>query len=143
MTEIEPPRIFVSRRYRDTKKMIAWLEEAFGFETHFVVEGEDGSVMHSQLSFGSSMIMLGDDREDDHAGTVGRPDGAAGGQSIYIAIDDADAAYARAKAAGATFFRELMDTDYGSRDFGCYDPEGQAWNFGTYWPKAHEAPEHG
>ena len=22
-----------------------------------------------------------------------------------------------------------------------YDPEGQAWNFGTYWPKAHEKPE--
>lgn len=141
MSEIEAPRIFASRRYRDARKMIAWLEEAFGFKAHYIVEGEDGSIIHSQVAFGSSMIMIGKDREDEFAETVGSPGDQAGGQSIYIAIDDADALYARAKAAGATMFRELMDTDYGSRDFGCYDPEGQAWNFGTYWPKAHEKPE--
>ena len=32
----------------------------------------------------------------------------------------------------------LTDTDYGSRDFICRDPEGYVWCFGTYWPKAHE-----
>lgn len=141
MNEIEAPRIFATRRYRDARKMIAWLEEAFGFKAHYIVEGEDGSIMHSQLAFGSSMIMIGEHHDDDIARTVGVPDGQAGGQSIYIAIDDADRLYAQAKAAGATMFRELVDTDYGSRDFGCYDPEGQAWNFGTYWPKAHETPE--
>ena len=35
---------------------------------------------------------------------------------------------------------ELRDTDYGSRDFACRDPEGNLWSFGTYWPKAHEKP---
>ncbi|MBR1205399.1 MULTISPECIES: hypothetical protein [unclassified Bradyrhizobium] len=35
---------------------------------------------------------------------------------------------------------ELRDTDYGSRDFACRDPEGNLWSFGTYWPKAHKKP---
>jgi uncharacterized protein (TIGR02271 family) len=33
---------------------------------------------------------------------------------------------------------ELVDRDYGSREFICRDPEGNIWAFGTYWPKASE-----
>ena len=32
----------------------------------------------------------------------------------------------------------LHDTDYGSRDFACRDPEGNLWSFGTYRPKADD-----
>ncbi|TIL55186.1 MAG: glyoxalase, partial [Mesorhizobium sp.] len=35
--------------------------------------------------------------------------------------------------------QELIDRDYGSREFICCDPEGNVWSFGTYWPKADEA----
>jgi uncharacterized glyoxalase superfamily protein PhnB len=35
---------------------------------------------------------------------------------------------------------ELHNTDYGSRDFACRDPEGNLWSFGTYWPKVTEKP---
>ena len=38
--------------YRDPRKAIAWLEQAFGFECRMVVEGDDGSVMHSELTLG-------------------------------------------------------------------------------------------
>jgi len=68
---------------------------------------------------------------------VGEP-GTGGGKSIYVAVDDADTAYARAKKAGATIIQELTDRDYGSREFICRDPEGGVWSFGTYWPKAGE-----
>jgi len=27
---------------------------------------------------------------------------------------------------------ELLDTDYGSRDYAARDPEGNLWSFGTY-----------
>jgi uncharacterized glyoxalase superfamily protein PhnB len=40
----------------------------------------------------------------------------------------------------AEILRELGDTDYGSRDFICRDPEGRVWCFGTYWPKVGEPP---
>jgi uncharacterized glyoxalase superfamily protein PhnB len=38
----------------------------------------------------------------------------------------------RAIAAGAEVVRELNDADYGSRDVGFRDPEGNRWSFGTY-----------
>ena len=59
--------------------------------------------------------------------------GAHAGQSwIYIAVENPDALHDRAVAAGAEIVMELTDTDYGSRDFSCRDPEGNLWSFGTY-----------
>jgi uncharacterized glyoxalase superfamily protein PhnB len=60
-------------------------------------------------------------------------------RSAYIIVSDADAAYARAKAAGGKIVRELQNTDYGSREFTVKDPEGHSWSVGTYNPwKAQE-----
>jgi len=61
---------------------------------------------------------------------VGEPGG--GGKSIYIAVDDAHAAYAKAKKAGAKIIQDLVERDYGSREFICLNPEGNVWSFGTY-----------
>ena len=56
--------------------------------------------------------------------------------SVYVVVDDPDAHHERARAAGAEIVRELHDTDYGSREYGAKDPEGNAWYFGTYQPFA-------
>jgi uncharacterized glyoxalase superfamily protein PhnB len=40
------------------------------------------------------------------------------------------------RAAGADVAVEIMNTDYGSRDFTLRDPEGNLWAFGTYRPQA-------
>jgi uncharacterized glyoxalase superfamily protein PhnB len=54
-------------------------------------------------------------------------------------VPDADAAHARAVAAGANVTTPLHDTPYGSRDFAVKDPEGHTWYVGTYDPWAkHE-----
>ncbi|MES0028113.1 VOC family protein [Mesorhizobium sp. M0040] len=116
--------------------MIDWLCEAFGFSVR-ARHGEGDVVHHAELAFGSSIIMLGTARDDAYGKMVGAP-GSGGGKSIYIAVADADAAYARAKTAGAEILEELTDRDYGSREFICRDPEGNVWSFGTYWPKADE-----
>jgi len=129
----EAPRIYATFRYRNAAGMIDWLCEAFGFTVH-VRYGDGDNIQHAELALGSSMIMLGHTREDAYGRMVGLP-GNGGGKSIYIAVDDTDAAYARAKAAGATILEEPVDRDYGSRDFICADPEGNIWSFGTYWPK--------
>jgi uncharacterized glyoxalase superfamily protein PhnB len=134
-TAKEAPRIYPALRYKNAGTMIDWLCEAFGFEVR-ARYGEGDVIHHAELIFGSSMIMLGTSRDDDYGKMVGEPGG--GGKSIYIAVDDADAAYARAKSAGAKIIQELVDRDYGSREFICRDPEGSVWSFGTYWPKAGE-----
>ena len=131
---IEPPRIYPTFRYRNAAEMIDWLTEAFGFTVH-ARHMSDGVVGHAELAFGSSMIMLGEARSDAYGEMVGTA-GAAGGKSIYISVDDPDALYARAKAAGAKIEEQPTDRDYGSREFICRDPQGNLWCFGTYWPKA-------
>jgi len=140
---VEPSRIYPALRYRDAPATIAWLERAFGFTKHVVYPGPEGTVAHAELALGSAMIMRGSARDDKFGAMVGAPigreDGARGnGQSVYVAIDDPDGLCARAEAAGARILMGLTDTDYGSRDFICRDPEGYVWCFGTYWPKAHE-----
>jgi uncharacterized glyoxalase superfamily protein PhnB len=107
-------------RYRDANAGIAFLVDAFGFERHAVHEDENGDVQHAELRYGDGMVMIGS--------------GEAPPAWVYIVVDDADAHYERAKAAGATIDRELEDQDYGSRDYTAKDPEGNVFSFGTYKP---------
>ena len=58
-------------------------------------------------------------------------------QGLCVQVDDPDAHFARAKAAGAVILQELKDEDYGSRGYMAKDPEGHQWYFGTYRPGAH------
>jgi uncharacterized glyoxalase superfamily protein PhnB len=132
----EAPRIYPTFRYNNAARMIDWLCTAFGFAVQ-ARYGDGDDVHHAQLSFGSSMIMLGSVRDDAYGKRVGGP--AAGGKSTYVAVEDADALCERAKAAGATILEGPVDRDYGSRDFVCADPEGNIWSFGTYWPKAGDS----
>lgn len=130
----EAPRIFPTFRYRDPAAMIDWLERAFGFTTHARF-GAGDRVEHAELAFGTSLVMLGQARDDAFGRLVGAP-GPGNGSAPYLATDDPDALCARARAAGATIEQPPTDRDYGSREFVCRDPEGFLWCFGTYWPRA-------
>jgi len=129
------PRIYPVLRYRDAHAAIDWLERAFGFERREVHEGDDGAIVHAELSLADSVLMLsteppeGDERWGEQSKYAGRA-------WIYVAIDDADAHFERAQAAGAEIVMDLSDTDYGSRDYSARDPEGNLWSFGTYRPGA-------
>jgi uncharacterized glyoxalase superfamily protein PhnB len=132
--------VIPSLRYRDAAKAIDWLCRAFGFERHLVVPGEEGSIAHAQLGFGHGMIMLGSaGRHGGGYDELVQTPAEAGGtstQGIYVVVEDADAHYARARAAGAEIVLELSDKDYGGRDYTCRDLEGHVWSFGTYDPWA-------
>ena len=136
-TAIEPPRIYPTFRFRDAATMIDWLGDAFGFTVKARYEDDKGVVGHAELALGSSIIMCGQAQEDEYGNIVGEP-GDQGGKSLYVAVDDVDALFERARKAGAAIEQGLTDRDYGSREFICRDPEGNVWCFGTYWPKAHE-----
>lgn len=132
---VEPPRLYPVMRFRDAPAMIDWLDKAFGFTVH-ARYGEGDVIQHAELALGSAMIMLGSSRCDRFGEIVGEP--GPNGRSIYIAVDDADAAFTRAEAAGAEILEGLTDRDYGSREFICRDPEGNIWSLGTYWPKSND-----
>jgi uncharacterized glyoxalase superfamily protein PhnB len=90
-------------RYSDAPAAIEWLCRAFGFEKHLVVPGDKGTIAHAQLSFGNGMIMLGSALDTEFGRLMKQPNqvGGAETQCPYVVVADADAHYARAKAAGA------------------------------------------
>ena len=138
ISSIEAPRIYPTLRCKDEPAMMRWLKDVIGF-TEYVVYRSDGVVQHAELAYGSSILMLGQSRDEEY----GRLVGDIGGRrtdSLYVAVNDPDGLHAKAKAAGAKIEMELHNTDYGSRDFACRDPEGNLWSFGTYWPKVNEKP---
>lgn len=124
------PAFYPSLRYADAEAAIEWLERTLGFERGEVHRDEEGRVAHAELRLGSGVVMLGT------AGVGREPFRGlpAGGALVYVAIDDVDALYGRVRDTGADVALELMDTDYGSRDFTVRDPEGNLWAFGTYRP---------
>ena len=130
--------VIAAMRYHDANAAIEWLCKAFGFEKHLVVPGENRTVVHAQLTFGNGMIMLGSAREDEFGQWIKSPReiGGIGTQSAYVIVEDADAHYSRAKAAGAEIVMEVEDQDYGGRLYSRGNPEGHLWSFGTYDPWA-------
>ncbi|MDQ3874867.1 MAG: VOC family protein [Actinomycetota bacterium] len=134
MADDARPTIYPFLRYDDAPAALDWLARAFGFQKTMEVEGPNRSIAHAQMSFGTGVVMLGSARADT---TMPEPEDAlAARHGIYVAVDDVDAHYERATAAGAEITLELEDTDYGSREYSARDLEGYHWSFGTYRPAA-------
>ena len=126
-------------RYRNAPAMIEWLCRVFGFEKQLVVPGPEGVVLHSQLTFGNGMIMIGSVASGTAASNLlKQPDeiGGAETQASYLLVTDIEAIYARAQAAGARMLIELEDKGFGGKGFCCADPEGHIWHVGTFDPWA-------
>lgn len=131
--------IIPALRYHDAPAAIEWLCRAFGFEKRLVVPGENNSIVHSQLSFGGGMVMVSSaERSSEFGRLMVQPEEVGGRetQCCCITVADADAAYARATAAGARILMELRDNEYGGRGFAVRDPEDHQWWVGSYDPWA-------
>jgi uncharacterized glyoxalase superfamily protein PhnB len=126
---------YPAMRYADARAAIAWLVRTFGFEEAACYSDAAGLVMHAQLRFGGGIVMIGSARAD---GYPVKPPAERGGLtgSIYVALppSEIDAHHARSVAAGALIHSPIHDTDYGSREYAAFDPEGFLWSFGTYRP---------
>ena len=119
-----PQTVFPCLTFRDARASIDWLERVLGAECLAVHEDGDGHIAHTEIRIGESVVMAGDER----AGSRATP---AGASVVYVVVSDADAAYERARAAGADA-TEPVDLDYGSRDLTVTDPDGNRWSLGTY-----------
>ena len=129
--------IIPALRYRNCLAAIDWLCAAFGFEKNAVYMAEGEIVAHAQLTFGNGMIMLGSVQNGgEYANLMMQPDetGMKETQHACLIVNDADAIYATAKAAGASMVMDLKEMDYGGKAFTCRDLEGHVWSIGTYDP---------
>lgn len=125
------PTICPTLLYDDAKAAIQTLTQGLGFTEEAVYEGEDGTVMHAELSCGNGRVMLGSKGREGVFAEAMRGAGPAG---VYVVVDEVDEHHARAVAYGVEILMPPTDQDYGSRDYMARDAEGNVWSFGTYAP---------
>jgi len=107
---------------------IEWYKKALGAQEKMRSTGPGGKIMHAELRIGDSLIMV----NDDMAGTAPK---TAGAMSLWLYVDDADALFNRAVAAGAKVdngpMGPMQDQFWGDRAGTITDPEGYRWTIAT------------
>lgn len=133
MTDVHRPKgLSCAISYQDAKAAYHWLEDAFGFEPLFVILDADGNLAHSEMSFGNSVVMVGNEWSDDHKSP--KSIGGKNTQSVHVQLaegESIDDHCAHARAAGADVLQEPQTQFYGDRTYRARDPEGHIWTFGV------------
>jgi uncharacterized glyoxalase superfamily protein PhnB len=131
------PRFSSSVFYQDAAAAIDWLVSAFGFEVRLKVEGDNGRIEHSELTYGEGLLMVGQESVDAPRSwkrymRSPRSLQGANTQCLMFFVDDVDAHCAHARGRGAKIVEEPATHDYGEdywtdRSYGALDPEGHLW----------------
>ena len=113
---------------RDAARAIAFYRDAFDAHEAMRFDGPNGTIAHAEVTIGDSHVMLADE-SPDHVGpqTLG-----GAGVSLMLYVEDVDATFARAVAAGATIRHPVGDRFYGDRVGTLADPFGHVWSIATH-----------
>ncbi|HXJ83766.1 MAG TPA: VOC family protein [Candidatus Methylomirabilis sp.] len=106
---------------RGSDQVIDFLRRAFGATEMEIERKPDGTVAHAKVQVGGSVIEMG----EAHAEFQPMP------AMFYLYVDDVDAAYRRALAAGATSREEPAVQPYGERRAAVRDPFDNQWYIAT------------
>ncbi|SEM59553.1 Uncharacterized conserved protein PhnB, glyoxalase superfamily [Streptacidiphilus jiangxiensis] len=107
--------------YPDVRAAVAWLTAAFGFAERLRI-GEDH---RSQMRIGADGAVIVADVHGER--TPPRP--GAETHVIKVRVEDVDAVFARARAAGARVLQEPTEFPYGERSCTLEDLGGHHWDF--------------
>src|SRR5262245_5853907 len=120
-------RVIPMLSYADAPRAIVFLCAAFGFHEDYRMDMPDGTVGHAELSHEGHTVMLAS--EWTPAGLVSPTRLSGVHAQLHCSVDDVDAHYRRARAAGAIVLGEPEDQPYGVRSYRAVDPEGHRWIF--------------
>ncbi len=118
--------------YVDPKAAFRWLEEAFGFEPLMVILDENENIAHSEMKYGDSVVMIGNEWSADHKSP--KSIGGKNTQTVHVQLErgaDIDAHCERARKAGAEIMQDPDTQFYGDRTYRARDAEGHIWTFGV------------
>jgi PhnB protein len=109
---------------------IEFYKKAFGATELMRMVQADGRIGHAEIKIGDSPIMLADESPEMGA----RSPQSLGGSpvSIMLYVEDVDAIFGQAVAAGAKVQRPVADQFYGDRTGGVEDPFGHVWYIATH-----------
>lgn len=116
----------------DAARAIEWYKKALGAEESDRAVGPDGKIMHAELRIGDSRIMVND------AMMGAKTPKALGGSpaSLWIYVEDCDALFNRALAAGGQVaygpMGQMQDQFWGDRSGTLTDPHGYTWTIATH-----------
>ena len=121
----------------DAAKAIEFYKKAFGASEKLRIPAPGGRIGHAEIQIGDSLIMLA----DEHPEIDARGPQHYGGSpvSILLYVDDVDALFKQAVAAGGTEVRPVTDQFYGDRSGTLKDPFGHSWHLSTH--KEDVSPE--
>jgi PhnB protein len=109
---------------QDGPALLEFAKQAFAAEETFRTVGSAGG-LHGEARIGDSMLMIG-------GGIPGREFRATpNAHALHMYVEDADAVYEKALAAGATSIDEPRDQEYGERSGSVKDPAGNYWYIAT------------
>src|SRR3954447_7449677 len=110
--------------YADAGAAMQFLEKAFGFREKMLQQDQDGTIRHAEMQYGDAVVMMGAPPDYKNPNQLGQVT-----VGMYVHVDDVQAHYERAKAAGAQITDPPTDQSYGVRSYGVLDPEGHRWWF--------------
>jgi PhnB protein len=113
-----------------TAKAIDFYKQAFGAEEIMRMPAPDGKIGHAEIRIGDSVIMMSDEYPEMGATSPGTLGGST--MSIMIYVEDSDAVFNRAVAAGAKPAQPMEDKFYGDRAGSVLDPFGHLWHISTH-----------
>jgi PhnB protein len=116
---------------KGASQAIEFYKKAFGAEELGRMAGPDGkSLMHADLKIGDSHVFLVDEfPEMDCRG----PESIGGTPvTIHVYVEDVDAAFGKAVAAGAQVRMPLADMFWGDRYGVLTDPFGHSWSMASH-----------
>jgi uncharacterized glyoxalase superfamily protein PhnB len=114
--------------YENVAQALVWLTTAFGFTEHYRYGQPGGRVDGAQMHLGDAWIMLNNARP----GCASPAQVGHQTQSLTVFLNDVDAHFEKAKAAGAKIVEDLHETEYGERQYGVEDLEGHHWLFSRH-----------
>ena len=113
---------------RGTAAAIDFYKRAFGAKELFRMPGENGKIMHAEITIGDSHIMLADESGESKA-----PQALKGtASSIFLYLEDVDAVFKQAIKAGAAETMPLQNMYWGDRFGKLIDPYGHKWMLASH-----------
>jgi PhnB protein len=122
-----PPKLSPYVVARDARGLIRFIEEGIGGHLTSEVADSQGKVGHAEVRIADGLLMLGE-------APSGRDSFPA---MLHLYVEDSDAAYRKALAAGAVSVREPGESGDGLRRGGVRDSWGNEWWFSSPAKPAH------
>jgi len=124
---LQRPSLAPMLSVRNGAKAVEFYKTAFGARELFKIEAPDGAVV-AQLAVGDSDFWVADESPENKNFSPETLGGAT--TRMVLTVEDPDAVFARAVAAGAAVVWPVADQDYGWRVGRAVDPFGHHWEIG-------------